>query len=250
MEAINRRVFLREKLKTKTIILNTIAEFIASTIFSALYFIFISRYLSQGFHTDYILLSFSIGLAFFAAVYIPFHTYRIHIIPFITLVTALRKRKPIILLHKIPVQILGAFVGVVIFNLINSITTKINIEDLQLVQLNSTALIIVINSLTAAFLSYVFYMIRVLFNSRQLAGTIYLSLFYAALFAMTAFFANISALNPFGYFFYDLLGNQIMKNHSFLPFIFNHALLPIAAVIMVYFILIQKNSKKQKNLRQ
>lgn len=238
-----RRGFLREKLKTKTIILNTIAEFIASTIFSAMYFIFISRYLSETFHTDYILLSFSIGLAFFAAIYIPFHTYRIHIIPFITLVTALRKKKPIILLHKIPVQILGAFTGVLIFNSINSITTKINIEELQLVQLNDTWLIIVINALTAAFLCYVFYMIRVLFNSRQLAGTIYLSLFYAALFAMTSFFANVSSLNPFGYFFYDLLGNQIMKNQSFLPFISIHIIAPIVAVLMVYFTLIQSKYK-------
>jgi hypothetical protein len=238
-----RRGFLREKLKTKTIILNTIAEFIASTIFSALYFIFISRYLSETFHTDYILLSFCIGLAFFAAVYIPFHTYRIHIIPFITLVTALRKKKPIILLHKIPVQILGAFTGVLIFNSINSITTKINIDDFQLVKLDDTWLILAINSITAAFLCYVFYMIRVLFNSRQLAGTIYLSLFYAALFAMTSFFANVSSLNPFGYFFYDLLGGQIMKTQSFLPFISIHVVAPIVAVLMVYFTLIQSKYK-------
>ena len=241
-----RRGFLREKLKIKTIILNTIAEFIASTIFSALYFIFISRYLSETFHTDYILLSFSIGLAFFAAIYIPFHTYRIHIIPFITLVTALRNRKPIILLHKIPVQILGALAGVLIFNSINSITTKINIEDLQLVKLDDIWLILAINSITAAFLCYVFYMIRLLFNSRQLAGTIYLSLFYAALFAMTSFFANVSSLNPFGYFFYDLLGGQIMKNQSFLPFISIHVVAPIVAVLMVYFTLIQSKYKINK----
>lgn len=238
-----RRGFLREKLKTKTIILNTIAEFIASTIFSALYFIFISRYLSETFHTDYILLSFSIGLAFFAAVYIPFHTYRIHIIPFISLIVALRKKQPIILLHKIPVQILGALVGVLIFNSINSITTKININDFQLIQLSDTWLSLIINALTAAFLCYVFYMIRVLFNSRQLAGTIYLSLFYTALFAITSFFANVSSLNPFGYFFYDLLGGQIMKTQSFLPFISIHVIAPIVAVLLVYFTLIQSKYK-------
>lgn len=238
-----RRGFLREKLKTKTIILNTIAEFIASTIFTALYFIFISRYLSETFHTDYILLSFSIGLAFFAAVYIPFHTYRIHIIPFISLIVALRKKKPIILLHKIPVQILGALAGVLIFNSINSITTKININDFQLIQLSDTWLSLIINALTAAFLCYVFYMIRVLFNSRQLAGTIYLSLFYAALFAIASFFANVSSLNPFGYFFYDLLSGQIMKTQSFLPFISIHVIAPIVAVLLVYFTLIQSKYK-------
>ena len=92
----SKRQILKNKLKSRTVFLNAIAELIASTIFSALYFIFISRYLSEKFHTDYIMLSFSIGLTFFAAVYIPFHTYRIHIIPFITLITSLRRRNPYI----------------------------------------------------------------------------------------------------------------------------------------------------------
>jgi len=41
-----------------------------------------------------------------------------------------------------------------------------------------------------------------------------------------------------------------MKNQHFLVFIVNHAIMPIAAVLMVYFILIQKNNNKQKNLQQ
>lgn len=78
-------------------------------------------------------------------------------------------------------------------------------------------------------------MIRVLFNSRQLTGTIYLSLFYAALFALTSVFANTSSLNPFGYFFYDLLGQQTINNTSFIEIIATHVLAPITAVALLFF---------------
>lgn len=233
--SISKRQTLKNKLKSRTVFLNAIAELIASTIFSALYFIFISRYLSEKFHTDYIMLSFSIGLAFFAAVYIPFHTYRIHIIPFITLITSLRRRNPQILLHKIPAQIVGAFLGVLIFNGINDLTTQVQIENLQLVDLNDSVMLMFINAATASILCYGFYMVRVLFKSKQMAGTIYLSLFFTVLFAATAFFANTSALNPFGYLFYDLLGNQTIFTTSFWFVLLNHIVLPIAAVLLIFF---------------
>ena len=228
----SKRQVLKNKLKSRTVFLNAIAELIASTIFSALYFIFISRYLSEKFHTDYIMLSFSIGLTFFAAVYIPFHTYRIHIIPFIT---SLRRRNPYILLHKIPAQIIGAFLGVLIFNSINKLTTNVQIENLQLINMGDNALLIFINAASASILCYGFYMIRVLFKSKQLAGTIYLSVFYTVLFAATAFFANTSALNPFGYLFYDLLGNKTIADQSILFVLLNHVVAPIVAVLLIFF---------------
>ena len=228
----SKRQVLKNKLKSRTVFLNAIAELIASTIFSALYFIFISRYLSEKFHTDYIMLSFSIGLTFFAAVYIPFHTYRIH---FITLITSLRRRNPYILLHKIPAQIIGAFLGVLIFNSINKLTTNVQIENLQLINMGDNALLIFINAASASILCYGFYMIRVLFKSKQLAGTIYLSVFYTVLFAATAFFANTSALNPFGYLFYDLLGNKTIADQSILFVLLNHVVAPIVAVLLIFF---------------
>ncbi|MDF1676259.1 MAG: hypothetical protein P1U44_11135 [Vicingaceae bacterium] len=231
----SKRQVLKNKLKSRTVFLNAIAELIASTIFSALYFTFISRYLSESFHKDYIMLSFSIGLTFFAAIYIPFHTYRIHIIPFITLITSLRRRNPQILLHKIPAQIIGAFFGVLIFNSINELTTSVQIEDLQLINMGDNALLVFVNAATASILCYGFYMIRVLFKSKQLAGTIYLSVFYMVLFAATAFFANTSALNPFGYLFYDLLGNQTIADQSVGFVLLNHIIAPIVAVLLIFF---------------
>lgn len=230
-----KQVTLRRKLKSKTLLLNTLAELIASTIFSALYFIFISRYLHESFHKDYIMLSFSIGLAFFAAIYIPFHTYRIHVVPFITLIASLRRKNPAILLHKIPAQIVGAFAGVVIFNSVNNRTTQIAIENFQMINLTDNALLVLINTLTAGLLCYGFYMIRFLFKSKRLIGTVYLSLFFSVLFACTAFFSDVSALNPFGYLFYDLLGSQTIKEHSILFILINHIIAPIVGVLLIFF---------------
>lgn len=237
---------LRRKLKRKTLILNTIAEFLAAIIFSALYFIFISRYLNEDFKKDYIELSFSIGLAFFAAIYIPFHTYRIHVIPFISLFASLRKRDPMILVYKLPAQLLGSYIGVLIFNAINKSASATNIEDFQMVNLQDPMLSVFINPLTAVVLCYGFYMIRVLFQAKQLSGTIYLSIYYAVLFSLTAFFSTVSALNPFGYLFYDLTENHSMYDQSFLFILVNHILMPLAGVALLFFyikpkVLVQKN---------
>lgn len=235
IENESRHRFLRKRLKTKTILLNTLAEFLSAIIFSSLYFIFISRYIADAFNMDYISLSFAIGLVFFGAVYIPFHTYRIHVIPFISLISALRKKDPMILVYKIPVQIVGSFVGVLIFNSLNNQTTQVAIEDFQIINFTDPKLSILINTLTAAVLCYGYYLIRILFQAKQLSGTIYLSLYFAVVFALTSVFSTVSALNPFGYLFYDLLGNQTIKNYDFLFVIINHFLAPIVGVMLVFF---------------
>lgn len=235
IENESRHRHLRKRSKVKTIVLNTIAEFLAAIIFSALYFIFISRYIADAFSMDYISLSFAIGLVFFAAIYIPFHTYRIHVIPFISLISAMRKRDPMILVYKVPVQIIGSLVGVLIFNTLNSHTTQVNIEDYQLINLSDQKLAILINSITAVALCYGYYMIRILFQAKELSGTIYLSLYFTVLFALTSVFSTVSALNPFGYLFYDLLGNKTILNQQFLFVLISHVLAPIVSVLLLFF---------------
>ena len=184
---------------------------------------------------NYISLSFAMGLVFFGAIYIPFHTYRIHVIPFISLISAMRKKDPMILVHKIPAQILGSLVGVIIFNTLNNQTTQVAIEDFQLVHFTDAKLSILINTITAAVLCYGYYLIRILFQVKQLAGTIYLSLYFAVIFALTSVFSTVSALNPFGYLFYDLLGNQTIKNYDFLFLLINHIVAPIVGVSLLFF---------------
>jgi hypothetical protein len=78
-------------------------------------------------------------------------------------------------------------------------------------------------------------MIRVLFKSKQLVGTIYLSLFFSVLFAATSFLTNTSSLNPFGYLFYDLLGNQTIKEQSFSFIFINHIIAPIVGVLLIFY---------------
>ncbi|MEX2596152.1 MAG: hypothetical protein WEC59_04410 [Salibacteraceae bacterium] len=240
----------RQRLKGKTVILNALAELFASMIFSLLYFIFISRYLDASFATDYVMLSFSIGLAFFAAIYIPFHTYRIHIIPFITFFVALRKQNFSLLLHKIPAQMLGTILGVSVFNAINSQTKNIAIENLQMMSQLDPGLLIFINALVAALLCYGFYTIRVLFKAKQLSGTINLSLFYVVLFATTSYFSSVSSLNPFGYLFYDLLGGQTIRTTDFLFLFLNHFAAPLISVVLLYFYVRPKPIPYKKQLQE
>jgi hypothetical protein len=88
-------------------------------------------------------------------------------------------------------------------------------------------------------------MIRVLFQAKQLSGTIYLSLYYAVLFSLTAFFSTVSALNPFGYLFYDVLGNKSMLGESFFFILLNHIVAPLVGVALLFFyikpkVLVQK----------
>jgi hypothetical protein len=226
---------LREKSKLRTILLNTLAEFLAVIIFSGLYFIFIARYLSEAFSMDYIALCFSIGLVFFAAIYIPFHTYRIHVLPFISLISALRKRDISILLYKLPAQVLGSFIGVLFFSTLNANSTQVSIEDFQQIHLKDANLAILINTITAVVLCYGYYLIRILFQAKQMAGTIYLSLFFAVVFALTSLFSTVSALNPFGYLFYDMLGNQTIKSYDVLFLLINHVFAPVVGVFLLFF---------------
>jgi len=151
------------------------------------------------------------------------------------LISAMRKKDPMILVHKIPAQILGSLVGVIIFNNLNNQTTQVAIEDFQLVHFTDAKLSILINTITAAVLCYGYYLIRILFQVKQLAGTIYLSLYFAVIFALTSVFSTVSALNPFGYLFYDLLGNQTIKNYDFLFVLINHIVAPIVGVSLLFF---------------
>lgn len=226
------------------------AEFLASTIFSLLYFIFISRYLSEEFNMRFVVLSFAIGLSFFAAVYIPFHTYRIHIIPFVSIINSLRKRQWRILWHKIPAQFTGAFLGVLIFNYINQVTVQVNIEEIQNFKPEDPFLLAFLNGLLAAVLCYLFYIVRVLFKQRRLTGTILLGLCISVLFYLSGSIAGLSALNPFGLFMYDMMGPQAILKQNWFFTILTHVLVPVIATGVTFLklkdILTKPESKYDK----
>lgn len=226
---------LKGKIKTRTIVLNIFAEFIASILFSILYFIFISRYISPNFKIDYITLSYGVGLAYFAAVYIPFHTYRIHVIPFITIITALRKKQLKFFWYKIPAQILGGLVGVLLFSFVNAETTRVDVHDLHIIEYSNPWMTAFINFITAGILCYGFFIIRIFFRKRKISGTILMGLLISVIFAITGLMGGVSALNPFGILFNDILSDKAFFEQPWYNSILVHVIAPLSATLLVYF---------------
>lgn len=219
----------------RTIALNMLAEFSGAGIFSALYFIFIGRNLSEGYDMSYLALTYAIGLAFFAGVFIPFHTYRIHILPYLSIITALRKGQWRVLWHKIPAQVAGAFAGVYIFQRFDSITSMGHYPDLLTVQIPDTLLLAALNGAVAAVMCYAFFVIRILFKQRRSAGTIFIALLIASLFLVTGRIAGISALNPFGQLAYQVLMGEQVFTGGMVMMLLTHLVLPVCMSVIAFF---------------
>ncbi|MEX1193031.1 MAG: aquaporin [Brumimicrobium sp.] len=222
------------KRKTRTIILNTVAELAASIIFSLLFFIFISRHLSDSFQLYFITLSFAIGLSYFVSVYIPFYTYRIHIIPFITILRALQKRNFSLIIYKIPAQLIGAFVGVALFHQVNDFTTNADVKAIKSVVIENKEFIAFLNFILTAILCYGFYIIRIIFKKRSTNGTVFLGLLITILFAFSGSMQGLSFLNPFGYLAAEFTNYQI-EIKSVWNFTLIHVLAPLVATFLAHY---------------
>jgi hypothetical protein len=219
----------------RTIALNMLAEFSGAGIFSALYFIFIGRNLADGYDMSYLSLTYAIGLAFFAGVFIPFHTYRIHILPYLSIITALRKGQWRVLWHKIPAQIAGAFAGVYIFHRFDSITSMGHYPDLLTIQITDPFLLATLNGAVAAVMCYAFFVIRILFKQRRSTGTIFIALLIASLFLVTGRIAGISALNPFGQLAYQIMMGELVFSGGILMQLLTHLVLPVCFSMTAFF---------------
>ncbi|MEX1001032.1 MAG: aquaporin [Crocinitomicaceae bacterium] len=225
---------LFNKRKTRTIVLNTIAEFAASVIFSLLFFIFISRHLSDSFQLYFITLSFAIGLSYFVSVYIPFYTYRIHIIPFISVLRALQKKNFSLIIYKVPAQIVGAFVGVILFQQVNIFTTNVDIRSIKSTSLESPEFSAFLNFLLTVILCYGFYIIRIIFKKRTTNGTVFMGLLIAVLFAFSGSIQGLSFLNPFGYLAAECLHYPI-EIKSVWNLLLIHLIAPLIATFLAYY---------------
>lgn len=230
--------------KTKIIVLNSIAEFAASTIFSLLFFIFISRHLSNSFQLYYITLAFAIGLAYFVSVYIPFYTYRIHIIPFISILRALQKKSLSLIIYKVPMQILGSFLGVILFHQVNDFTTNVDIKEIKSIAIESVEFAAFLNFILTAILCYGFYIIRIIFKKRSTNGTIFLGLLITILFAFSGSIKGLTFLNPFGYLAAEFNNFQIELQSSIVDVLFVHMLAPLLATFLAYYFI---NLRFEKN---
>jgi glycerol uptake facilitator-like aquaporin len=236
----------RKRSPQRTIALNVLAELSASGIYSLLFFIFVGRHISPSYDLSFIVLSFAIGLSYFAGVFIPFHTYRIAIIPFISITNAIRKRQWRVIWHKLPAQFLGAFIGAWIFHRLNTLVYSGDLRAMQTFQLNDPWLLAFVNGAAAAMLCYAFYIIRFLFKERRSIGTILLSMVMATLFLLTGKFVGMSALNPFGLFSYQLISGTPLFQGPWYMLLLTHVVFPVSLSVMAFYLVREMYGLKRR----
>lgn len=228
----------------RTIVLNMLAEFIGSAIYSTLYFVLIGRFVSSAHELGYVALAYGIGLSYFAAVYIPFHTYRIHILPFITLMTALRKRQWRLIWHKVPAQMLGAMAGVLVFLGLDGVLPFGDYSRFTTLAITEPLHVGVLNGLAAGVICYVFYLVRNVFKQRAVMGTGLLALLLASLYLLTGSVQGVSVLNPFGILSLALLGGEVSPQGGVFLLSLVHALSPVFMTVLAFYLAKTLNGKR------
>lgn len=241
----------RIRYKRRIRILNFLAELIGSAIFSLLYFIFISRYLSSNFDLDIVILGLLIGASYFAAVYIPFHTYRIHIIPFISIIRALQKRKLEIFLYKIPAQIIGALIGTSIYHAFSSFAGEtVQVSDMWSYEVVNSFDLTLFNAITVFVLCYLFYIIQLLFKNMGFMSTFFYALVIQVVFIFTCQVTEVSAINIFGYFSLYLIEGNPGFTHSLFGTIVIHFIIPSFIALLIYYYIRDRFFNNQSSTRQ
>lgn len=226
----------RDLYKRKIRFINFLAELVGSTIFSFLYFLFIARFLSVDFDFSLIILGLLIGLAYIASVYIPFYTYRIHLIPFISIIRALQKKKWNIIFYKIPAQFLGAFIGTFLFL---KFSKWVGIMDspskLWVYKITNPSDLILFNSLTVFVLCYLFYVIQLLFKNMGFRSTFYYALVIQVVFIFTCKISGITAINIFGYVSIFILEEIELFSFGMIQNLLIHFIVPSLVAVLIYF---------------
>lgn len=226
----------RQRHKRRIKIINFFAELIGSAIFSLLFFLFIARYLSPDFDLNIILLGLFIGASYLAGVYIPFHTYRIHIIPFISIVRALQKRKWEIVFFKIPAQFLGALIGTYFYHLFSVYTSlSVTVGEIWSFEVVSQSDLIFFNTITVFVLCYLFYIIQLLFKNMGFTSTFFFALVIQVVFIFTFQVKEVSAINVFGYLSLYLIEGNPGFSSSWLALLFTHFVFPGVTALLIYY---------------
>lgn len=234
----------------RTIALNMMAELLGSAIYSLLFFIFIGRHISPAYEVTFIVLSYAIGLSYFAGVYIPFHTYRIAILPFISITNALRKGQWRVIWHKLPAQFMGALIGTWLFHSLNTFTYMGDVAALPSISFSDPWLVALINGSLAAVLCYTFYVVRILFKQRRSTGTIIIALVISTLFLLSGKVMGISALNPFGLFSYQLISGAPLFQGPWYQLLVIHILFPVGLSMVAFYFVREMYGKKGKTKRK
>ena len=235
--------------KYKVLAIHIMGEFIGSTLFSLMYFMFIARYLDSEFEFSFTVLAFFIGAAYFVSVYIPFHTYRIHIIPFISIIRALQKKKWRIIYNKIPAQIIGAFAGTALFKeFMTLMNSEVDIMDMWSYRLEQPSDILFFNLLVVFVLCYAFYILQLLFKSLNFTSTFFFALVVQALFIFTWQVSEITALNVFGYLSLIMLEGDFDFLTNVFWTIVIHLVSPSLLAIGIFYYIRDRYFNKGRNI--
>lgn len=227
---------MRISQKNKVLGINILGEFIGSTVFSLMYFTFIARYLDDSFEFGSTILAFFIGAAYFASVYVPFHTYRIHIIPFISIIRALQKRKWRIIYNKIPAQMIGAFFGTYLYKQFMIYTNSdVDIMSMWEYKLHQPIDILFFNLLIVLILCYTFYILQLLFKSLGFTSTFFFAFVVQAVFIFTWQVSEITALNVFGYLSLILLEGNYSFISGWMGTLLIHIILPSLVAFGIFY---------------
>jgi glycerol uptake facilitator-like aquaporin len=132
-------------------------------------------------------------------------------------------------------QILGAMVGVLLYQYINDFMTKTDIQSIKNIGVSSIEFVAFLNFLFTAILCYGFYIIRIIFKKRSTNGTIFLGLLITILFALSGSIQGLTFLNPFGYLFSEIFNFSNAFNINIWEFSLIHIIAPLLATFSAYY---------------
>lgn len=199
---------MKKKQKRSTLAI-FLSELFASGIFSLMFFVFASRFASDNFDMSHLDFAYVIGAGYLVAIFVSSYHFSAHILPVYTVVEAVLKNNFKIILVRIPAQILGTIIALLIFKGLHSaILVQGTMEDLigfKQFELNDPYLLVLIQGAIILTMSYLYHIIKNIFGLRQFTGGVLLGLLLTTIFAISGQIQGIYVANPFGYLFYTLL---------------------------------------------
>lgn len=242
--------------KQKIVLINLTAELTGSLIYSFLFFLFLHRYNYNFYDLSYLHLSFAIGLSYFASIYLPFSTYRIHVFPIVTIVSAFARRNYNIIIKRVPMQLLGAFLGIFLFKIFVNFSSELpSVDQFYIAENTSILKVFLLNMVFTMAIVFLYSYIRFYSREEHAFGFLLIAIMIVVLFLLNGSLYGLSTLNPFGFLFYSLLETNILNVGNLILNLLIHFFSPIfgaSAVILLFKKFFGKNFKlksKPKKLK-
>ncbi|MFZ6051463.1 hypothetical protein [Halocola ammonii] len=202
--------------KKRSVLSVFLSELFAAGVFSMMFFIFASRFASPNFEMTHLDFAYIIGAGYLVAVFVSSYHFSAHILPIYSIVEAVIKSNPKIVLVRVPAQIIGTIIALLVFNgLQSAILVQGTMEGLigfKQYQLNDPYLLIFIQGGLILTMSYLYHIVKNIFGLRKFTGGLLLGLLLTTIFAVTGQIEGIFIANPFGYLFYTIFNTDYLSN--------------------------------------